>query len=95
MLFMVIEHFPENPVPLYRHLQARGRGLPEGVTYLDSWVEAGLGRCFQLMEAGDAALLQQWVLHWRGLGARFEIVPVVKSADARALIEPLLEGKEG
>ena len=90
MLFMVIEQFPDDPVPLYRRLRDEGRGLPEGVTYLDSWIEAGLGRCFQLMESESAALLQQWVLHWRGLGVRFEIVPVTRSSDTSALIEPLL-----
>ncbi len=96
MLFMVIEHFPESDLlPVYRRLQEAGRGLPDGLAYVDSWVEAGCGRCFQLMEADDAALLQQWVLHWRGLGVAFEIVPVVKSARTRALVEPLLGEEAG
>jgi hypothetical protein len=43
------------------------------------------------MRTNDAALFQKWVLHWRGLGATFEIVPVTPSAETRALIEPLLD----
>jgi hypothetical protein len=79
VLFMVIERFKDaDPLPVYRHLRDAGRGLPEGLTYVDSWIEPGFGRCFQVMECDDAALLQQWVLHWKGL-ADFEIVPVVRS----------------
>lgn len=91
MLFMVIEHFPEQDmIPVYERVRDAGRGLPEGLAYVDSWVEPTFGRCFQLMECDDASLLQRWVLHWRGLGCRFEIVPVVPSRDTRAVVEPLL-----
>ena len=89
MLFMVIERFPPDPRPLYEHLRDRGRGLPDGLRFIDSWIDAGFGRCFQLMECDDVGLLQQWVLHWAGL-AEFEIVPVVPSAEARANIAPHL-----
>ena len=64
MLFMVIERFHDNDmVPTYRRLRDSGRGLPDGLRYVDSWVEASFGRCFQLMECDDARLLQEWVLH--------------------------------
>jgi hypothetical protein len=87
MLFMVIERFPPGGAPaVYAHLAAHGRGLPEGLAFVGSWVEAGLERAFQLMEADDVGLLQEWVLHWRGLAA-FEIVPVVPGAETRALVE--------
>ena len=90
MLFMVIERFKDrDPRPVYRHLRDQGRGLPEGLAYVDSWVEPGFGRCFQLMECDDPALLQQWVLHWVGL-AEIEIVPVVTSAATRANVEQVL-----
>ena len=92
MLFMVIEQFRDgDPTPVYERLRERGRGLPEGVTYVDSWVEVGLGRCFQLMACNDAKLLQAWVLHWRGAGVTFEILPVVPAAETRAMIESRLE----
>ena len=75
MLFMVIERFRDDDmVPVYERLRERGRMLPEGLEYVDSWVEAGFGRCFQLMRCDDLALLQAWVLSWRGTGATFEIV---------------------
>jgi hypothetical protein len=90
MLFMVIERFKDrDPRPIYRHLRDHGRGVPEGLRYVDSWVEPGFGRCFQVMECDDASLLQQWVLSWVGL-AEIEIVPVVSSAETRANVEPHL-----
>ena len=89
MLFMVIETFSGNDmVPVYRHLRDKGRGLPAGLDYVDSWIEASFGRCFQLMRCDDARLLQEWVLHWRGLGVGFEIVPVVPSRDVQAIVAP-------
>jgi hypothetical protein len=33
------------------------------------------------------------VLHWRGTGASFEIVPVTPSAETRPLVEKLLDGE--
>jgi len=96
MLFMVIERFADNDmVPIYRRLAEKGRQLPEGLDYVDSWIEANFGRCFQLMECADARLLQEWVLGWRGTGASFEIVPVVPSRDTRAVIAPHLGAGDG
>ncbi len=87
MLFMVIERFENNDmVPVYQRLLEQGRGLPEGLRYVSSWVEPNFSRCFQLMECEDASLLQQWVLHWRGTGASFEFVPVVESTQTRELV---------
>ena len=77
-------------VPVYRRLIEAGRGMPDGLSYIDSWVEPCFARCFQLMECDDARPLQQWVLHWRGTGASFEIVPVVKVAQTREAIAPYL-----
>jgi hypothetical protein len=85
-----IERFKDaDPLPVYRHLRDNGRGLPDGLRYVDSWVEPSFQRCFQVMECDDAALIQEWILHWQGL-AEFEIVPVVTSAATRAVVEPLL-----
>ncbi|HZZ60831.1 MAG TPA: DUF3303 family protein [Roseiarcus sp.] len=94
MLFMVIERFRDiDMVPVYERVRAAGRSLPEGLEYVDSWVEAGFGRCFQLMRCGDLRLIQQWVLQWRGSGATFEIVPVVTSKEMQVLVAPFLEPK--
>jgi Protein of unknown function (DUF3303) len=95
MLFMVIERFRDGDmIPVYRRLRDGGRGLPEGLDYVDSWVEPNFSRCFQLMRCDDLRLIQAWVLQWRGLGVTFEIVPVVGSGETRAVVEPYLGGPE-
>jgi hypothetical protein len=92
MLFMVIERFEKGDmVPVYRRLRERGRVLPAGLEYVDSWIEAGFGRCFQLMRCEDARLLQEWVLGWRGTGTTFEIVPVVPSKETQGVVAPFLD----
>lgn len=92
MLFMVIERFRDNDmVPIYRRVRDAGRMLPDGLKYIDSWVEPNFSRCFQLMECGDLRLLQEWVLQWRGSGTTFEIVPVVSSKETREVVSPHLD----
>ena len=83
MLFMVIERFGgrERAAAVYRRFRERRRMAPEGLKYVASWVEAGFGRCFQLLECEDPALLKEWAAHWQDL-EEFEFVPVVTSAEA-------------
>ncbi len=77
MLFMVIENFRnQDAKSVYRRFRDKGRLTPEGLTFVSSWVEAALTRCFQLMECDDVTLLQRWVAEWSDL-IEFEIVPVV------------------
>jgi hypothetical protein len=91
MLFMVIERFQDNDmIPVYRRVRDSGRALPEGLRYVDSWIEPNFSRCFQLMECDDARLLQEWVLQWRGVGVTFEFIPVVPSAQTREVVTPHL-----
>jgi hypothetical protein len=90
MLFMVIERFKNRDAKaVYRRFRDQGRRMPDGLRYVNSWIEANFDRCFQLMECEDARLLQQWVAAWSEL-IEFEIVPVVPSAETRQAIEPLL-----
>ena len=91
MLFMVIERFGgrDSAAAVYRRYRERGRMLPEGLRYLDSWVEPDFGRCFQLMECDDPRLLEEWTARWRDL-VEFEVVPVVTSREAAEAISPLL-----
>lgn len=90
MLFMVVERFKNRDAKaVYRRLRDQGRGAPDGLKYVGSWIEANFDRCFQLMECDDARLLQRWVAVWSDL-IEFEIVPVVPSAETREAIEPLL-----
>jgi len=82
MLFMVIERFkPGKAEAVYRRYREQGRMLPAGLRYVDSWIETDLSRCFQLMEADDAGLFDQWIAHWQDL-VDFEILPVVGSSEA-------------
>jgi Protein of unknown function (DUF3303) len=92
MLFMIIERFKDNDMlPIYKRIKEEGRMFPEGLKYLDSWVEPNFSRCFQLMECDDLRLLQEWILNWHGSGATFEIIPVVSSKETRSVVEPLLD----
>ena len=79
MLFMVVERFKNgNANAVYNRSREKGRMLPDGLRYIDSWVAASLDRCFQLMECDDPRLFQEWVIRWQDL-VDFEIVPVVPS----------------
>ena len=90
MLFMVIERFRGgDAVAVYRRYRERGRMTPEGLRYVESWVETDFGRCFQLMECDDPRLLWQWTARWEDL-VEFEVVPVVTSKEAAEAISPKL-----
>lgn len=81
MLFMVIEHFKGgNAAAVGERFKQKGRMLPEGVIYHTSWVDAPAARCFQVMEAPQRQLLNDWVERWRDL-VDFEIIPVVTSSE--------------
>jgi hypothetical protein len=87
MLYMVIEHFHTGAAPdIYRRARVRGRQLPNGLEYVDSWVDLEYARCFQLMRTDDRALFDQWIASWSDL-ASFEVVPVRSSLEAAALID--------
>jgi Domain of unknown function (DUF3303) len=79
---MVVERFTQGPGPVYERAAEQGRLLPDGLAYVDSWVDERLGRCFQLMETDDPTLFDEWTARWSDL-AEFEVVPVVSSAEAR------------
>lgn len=86
MLFMVVERFtPEGAGEIYRRLRAGGRALPDGLRYVDSWVQADLRGCFQLMECEDPVALQEWIAGWGDL-AEFQIVPVTESQSTQELM---------
>lgn len=82
MRYMVVERFTDARA-IYERLRERGRLLPEGLTYVDSWITEDLGRCFQLMEAEQPELFEDWIAHWDDL-MEFEVVPVLSSAEASA-----------
>ncbi len=86
VLYMVIETYRKGAAPVYERAAERGRMLPEGLEYVDSWVdERALDRCFQLMRTEDRSLFDEWIAAWDDL-VEFEVVPVVGSAAAAARV---------
>lgn len=82
MLYLVIEHFKDgNHVPVYQRFRERGRLMPDGLTYVASWVEQSFARCFQIVECDEVALLHEWMAQWNDL-LDFEVVAVMTSAAA-------------
>ena len=88
MRFMIIEHFKGgNAAAVYQRFRERGRLAPDGLRYVGSWVTSDLTCCYQIMECEDRALLDEWMANWADL-VRFEVVPVVTSAEAAAMMAP-------
>jgi hypothetical protein len=91
MHFFVIERFRnQDAKSVYRRFGQRGRMIPEGLTFLESWVSADLDRCFMLMECDDVTLIQRWVAEWSDL-VEFEILPVVKGAATAEALSSAIE----
>jgi hypothetical protein len=86
MLFMVIETLRnQNGKAIYRRLHDKGRSMPDGLKFVNSWMSADLSRCFQLMEADDPTLFQRWIAEWQDL-MQFEVVPVSEGRDTAAAL---------
>jgi Protein of unknown function (DUF3303) len=81
MLYMVVESFNAGAAAeIYRRARERGRQLPPGLEYVDSWVDLDYSRCFQLMRTEDASLFDAWIAAWNDL-VRFQVIPVRPSAE--------------
>jgi hypothetical protein len=64
-LHMVVEHFKGgDAVLVYRRF--RDALAPAGSSYVSSWLDTKLKRCFRLMETDDPTLLDQWLAQWTG-----------------------------
>ncbi|HVU10824.1 MAG TPA: DUF3303 family protein [Phototrophicaceae bacterium] len=89
-LYMIVEHYQGgDALPVYRRFRDQGRLAPAGLTYISSWVDDKLERCYQLMETDDRALLDQWMARWRDL-VDFEVYPVMTSREAADKVAALL-----
>lgn len=74
MKYMVIETFKAGALSdVYARFHTQGRMLPDGLKYIDSWLEEDGNRCFQLMETEHAYLFEQWTTRWADL-VDFEII---------------------
>jgi hypothetical protein len=66
--FMVIERFKEGCFEaVYERFHSEGRLLPEGLKYLNSWVNKENLLCFQLMETDNPELFEHWFRRWEDL----------------------------
>ena len=87
---MVVERFKNKDAALvYRRFRDRGRLAPDGLSYVSSWVDENLERCFQLMETDDRRLLDEWIENWSDL-VDFDVYPVITSREAAEKIGPRL-----
>jgi len=83
MLYMVIEHFhPGKLKELYQRFDEKGRMLPNGVSYINSWVHENMTLCYQVMESDSIDKLHDWFRNWDDI-VDFKITPVISSAEAK------------
>jgi len=73
---MVIEtHRPGTLDEVYKRFHKHGRMMPDGLFYIDSWLESEGDRCFQLMQTDDFSLFAQWIKNWDDL-TDFEVIKI-------------------
>ena len=83
---MIVEHYRPGAAHLiYQRVRERGRMMPPGLEYVDSWVTMDVSRCFQLMRTDNHDLLAQWMSAWSDL-IEFEVAQVQTSAEAAASV---------
>lgn len=80
--YMVIENFfPGCLEAIYDRFHTQGRMLPEGLSYIDSWLSSEGDKCFQLMETSNFSLFEKWIENWNDLGT-FEIIELGPKPEA-------------
>ena len=90
MHYLVIERFRNSdPIPVYRRFRAQGRLMPDGLGYVSSWITEDLTTCYQVMEAADRGLLDEWLGRWSDL-IDFEVMAVLTSAQVQERLSPRL-----
>ena len=71
---IVIERFrPGNSRAVHARFAEKGRRLPDGLHYLDSWLAGQDDTCFRLMQTDRPETFDKWVRHWDDL-VDFEMV---------------------
>jgi len=80
---MIIERFHAGKEKaIYRRFAEKGRMLPEGVSYVNSWINESVTVCYQLMESESVEKLKEWIEKWKDL-VEFEVVQVISSEQAK------------
>lgn len=74
--YMVVEKFKPNCLEKNNvRWNEKGRMLPDGLYYLNSWMNKENNICFQLMETNDVTLFEIWTNKWNDY-TDFEIYPI-------------------
>ena len=79
ILYMVIEKY-KNKEAVYKRFREKGRMMPEGVSYVNSWVSEDGNTCYQINEAQNEELLYEWSSNWNDV-TDFEFIPVISSQE--------------
>lgn len=86
MQYMIIENFKQDKVKeVYKRYEEKGRLMPDGLHFVNSWVNEDVTVCFQVMEADEIDKLEQWMKAWSDL-VEFEVIPVITSQQAKERI---------
>jgi len=73
---MIVERFKPGCIDeVYSRYHQTGRKLPEGVFYLNSWVNKNEHICFQLMETNFPERLETWINEWKDV-TEFTVYPI-------------------
>ncbi len=80
--FMIIENYkPGKTEEIYNRFKEKGRMIPEGVEFVDSWIEENLQKCYQVMRSESESGIYEWIDNWKDL-VDFEVIPVMDSSQA-------------
>ena len=80
---MIIETFHKSKVrELYQRFAEKGRQLPPGVLYINSWIDENIETCYQVMESDAIEKINEWIQLWNDV-ADFKVIPVITSTEAK------------
>ena len=83
MLYLIIERFKTGKVKMmYERFDKTGRMLPDGVRFINSWINEDITTCYQVMESNSIEGIHEWISHWNDV-VDFEVTPVITSAEAK------------
>ena len=79
MMYMVIERYKDKEA-VYKRFREKGRMMPDGVSYVNSWVTTDGTTCYQINETQSEDLLRQWAAQWEDV-TDFTFIPVISSQE--------------
>lgn len=56
--------------------------MPQGVHYINSWINEDITACYQVMESDTEKKIYEWIQNWNDL-ADFKVIPVITSLQAK------------